>query len=183
MLLSQLGIPHEVWEPDVDERIHMADTFDELVIRIAMDKAVNVAHRARTGIVIGADTIVVLNDEIFGKPKDMMQAHEMLKQLQGATHQVYTGVAVVDADTLEVKVGYRKVDVVMVPCTNEVLMAYIATGEPMDKAGAYGIQGMGAALIQEIHGDYYAVVGLPLELTVQLLTEFGVGEVWGIVVH
>ena len=174
MLLTQLGIDHEVMEPNIDENAFMAETMEDLVMQLAKSKAMEVALRVNKGIVIGADTIVVFGGEIFGKPKDEAHALSMLRKLQNSTHQVYTGIAAIEVKTREIKTGFRKVDVAMAPCTEERLLAYIATGEPMDKAGAYSIQGKGAPLIKEIHGDYYAVVGLPLELTVELLAEFDV---------
>ncbi len=174
MLLNQIGIDHEVWSPDVDERVKMAESPEDLVVSLAVDKALNVADKARDGLVIGADTVVLSDGQIFGKPNDESEALAMLTRLQGTVHQVYSGVAIVDAQTRGIKAGFRKVDVEMVPCKEEWLRAYIATGEPMDKAGAYSIQGKGAMLIKAIHGDFYAVMGLPIVLTVDLLSQYGV---------
>ncbi len=174
MLLNQLGIEHEIWIPEVNERVKLAESPEDLVVSLAVDKALDVAHRAGDGLVVGADTVVVSGGQIFGKPENESHALAMLTRMQGTVHQVYSGVAVVDAKTREIKAGFRKVDVVMMPCKEEWLRAYIATGEPMDKAGAYSIQGIGAMMIKEIHGDFYAVMGLPLVLTVELLSQFGV---------
>lgn len=171
-LLTQIGLEHKVVVPAFDERGRTADTPEHLVVDLATAKALSVAEIQREGMIIGADTIVVLQGEIFGKPDSPEHALAMLTRLQGQVHQVYSGVAVVDAGTGIVKTGFRRVDVAMKPCEESELMGYIRTGEPLDKAGAYSIQGRGSLLVEEIRGDYYAVVGLPLTLTVQLLTQF-----------
>lgn len=172
-LLSQIGIKHEVMAPAIDESAFLGETPEDLVVILAVEKALNVASRVSDGLVIGADTVVILDKKVLGKPRDESEALDMLMRLQGQTHQVYTAVAVANAQTQAVSADFRKVDVTMASFTKEELQAYIATGEPLDKAGAYSIQGTGALLVQEIHGDYYAVVGLPLTLTLQLLTQNG----------
>lgn len=137
----------------------------QVVMGLAMDKAEDifgqVGEDEKTDVlVIGADTIVALDNIILGKPKDEEDALKMLRFLQGKTHQVYTGVCMVTAD--EAQVFYEKTDVTMYPADEEQLIEYIRTGEPMDKAGSYAIQGQGCVLVQEIHGDYNNVVGLPV---------------------
>src|SRR5690606_19296467 len=119
----------------------------------------------------GADTIVVVDGEILGKPADRAEAEAMLRRLSGRAHQVLTGVALVrDGEEL---VAHEETVVRFAPLSREQIQWYLDTGEPMDKAGAYGIQGRAAALIPSISGDYYNVVGLPLHRTVQMLTQFG----------
>jgi septum formation protein len=135
--------------------------------RLARDKALAVAG----SLVLGADTTVLLDDELLEKPLDADDALQMLRRLQGRTHEVITSVALVSGGTVR-----QATDITAVtfrPCDDEFLRAYIATGEPMDKAGAYGIQGYGAALVERIDGDFFGVMGLPVRLVLQLLEEAG----------
>lgn len=141
------------------------------VQRLAMEKAVHVAKKVTDGLVIGADTVVVSDHRVLGKPKDREEAGRMLAALSGRAHSVLTGIAVVDAksgvahgDVEETAVQFRCL------CAEEIA-AYIASGEPMDKAGAYGIQELGALFVEGIRGDYFNVVGLPLCRLGKLLKE------------
>jgi septum formation protein len=128
--------------------------------------------------VIGADTIVVLDGEVLGKPADAAEAVRTLRRLAGRTHTVHTAVAVARGERLES--GIESVEVTFRPLTEEQILAYVATGEPMDKAGAYGIQGFGAVIVERIHGDYFAVMGLALGRLVGLLERVGVRYAFGI---
>jgi septum formation protein len=148
--------------------------------RLALSKAQEVAMRLARGLVIGADTVVVCDDRLFGKPRDEEEALAFLLSLAGRTHRVITGVAVVDAETARAEVEAAVTAVVMRPFGVHEAAKYVATGEPMDKAGAYGIQGRGALLVEGIQGDYFNVVGLPLTLLATLLRRFGV-DPWGAV--
>ena len=170
-LLRQLGISFAVAVPAVDEHAVHADSPAELVERLALSKARAVAAQHPEAIVLGADTVVVVDGEILGKPADRAEAERMLSRLSGRSHQVLTGVAVVRGG--EELVGHEETVVRFAPLSREQIQWYVETGEPMDKAGAYGIQGRAAALIASISGDYYNVVGLPLHRTVQMLTQFG----------
>ena len=170
-LLRQIGIPFVVEAPEVDEHAVEADSPAELVERLALRKASAVAARHPADIVLGADTIVVVDGEVLGKPGDRAEAEAMLTRLSGRPHQVLTGVAVVRGS--EALVAHEETVVRFAPLTREQVQWYVQTGEPMDKAGAYGIQGRAAALIASISGDYFNVVGLPLHRTVQMLTQFG----------
>ena len=127
-------------------------------------------------LVIGADTVVALDGEILGKPGDEQDAVSMLEALQGRTHQVYTGVALVkkEGDEQRLHVFYERTEVTMYPMSRQEILDYVATGEPMDKAGAYGIQGLGGLLVEGIRGDYYNVMGLPVCRLGGLLRELGV---------
>jgi len=141
------------------------------VVRLAREKAqAGVALAAQDLPVLGADTIVILNGEVLEKPQDSSHAAKMLHQLSGQTHQVMTAVALVDRhhvlDCLVVT------DVTFRVLTEEDIAGYIASGEPMDKAGAYGIQGLGGCFVRKINGSYHAVVGLPLVETYELLSNF-----------
>lgn len=140
----------------------------------ALAKARDVASTLESGLVIGADTVVVLDGQVFGKPRDREHAAWMLGRLSGRRHEVTTGVAVVDAATGRAEVAATTTRVWMRQLSKPVIDAYIATGEPMDKAGAYAIQGLGATLVPRIEGCYFNVVGLPLSLLADLLARFGI---------
>jgi len=141
--------------------------------RLALAKAREVAARLDRGLVVGADTVVVLGRRILGKPADPAEARAFLLSLSGRTHRVITAVAVIDAATGRSEVGAAVTAVRMRGFDAAEAERYIATGEPMDKAGAYGIQGRGALLVAGIRGDYFNVVGLPLVLLADLLGRFG----------
>jgi septum formation protein len=171
-LLDLVGIPHEVRPANIDESMRDRETPRRHAERLAREKASAVATRDPNLITIGADTIVVINRKVLGKPKDAAHAAEMLKQLSGREHTVVTAVAVSRGKKLrsaveEVRVRFRKL-------RDDEIESYIATGEPMDKAGAYGIQGYGATIVECVDGDYFAVMGLPLSRLVALLRDLGV---------
>lgn len=140
----------------------------------ALAKARDVASTLESGLVIGADTVVVLDGQVFGKPRDRDHAAWMLARLSGRRHEVTTGVAVVDAASGRTEVADTTTRVWMRELSPAEIDAYIATGEPMDKAGAYAIQGLGATLVPRIEGCYFNVVGLPLSLLADLLARFGI---------
>lgn len=191
-LLEQIGISFEVRVSDKEEVYHSLIP-EEIVKELALSKAENVADDLREKqeqvkqisfdkknnvlldtIVIGADTIVVSDGSILGKPKDEADAVRMIRSLQGRSHKVYTGVAILDYDDE----GKRKsvvhaveTEVFVNPMSDEEIREYDATGEPLDKAGAYGIQGRFAAYIERIDGDYYNVVGLPVSYVYRQLKE------------
>ena len=166
-LLEMLGIPLLVAHADVQEIPLPRETPSAYARRLARDKA-----RAVPGVlVLGADTIVVLDDEILEKPGDPAHALEMLRRLQGRWHEVITSVCLIaDGTTFEAQ---DRTAVEFRMASDEALRAYIATGEPLDKAGAYGIQGYGAALIERIEGDFFGVMGLPVRLVLDLLRQAG----------
>jgi septum formation protein len=166
-LLEMLGIPVRVVPSNIPEVRRPVETPMDYVERLAREKAMSVPG----SLVLGADTTVVVRDEVLEKPLDAADALRMLKKLQGRTHQVVTSVALVADETVHqatdvTNVVFRRLD-------EEFLEAYVATGEPMDKAGAYGIQGYGAALVERIDGDFFGVMGLPLRLVLQLLERAG----------
>jgi septum formation protein len=134
----------------------------QIVLRLAKEKARDVAGSYPEALVIGADTIVVLSESVLGKPKDEEHAKSMLKMLSGRKHKVYTGVAIVFNGSIYT--DHCVTEVTFDSMTEEEIGEYIATGEPMDKAGAYGIQGFGAKFIHSIEGDYFNVMGLPLNM-------------------
>jgi nucleoside triphosphate pyrophosphatase len=176
-LLALVGIPHEVQPADIDETLRPRETPRRYAERLAREKASAVATRDPNLITIGADTIVVINRKILGKPADADQAGAMLRQLSGREHTVVTAVAVSRGKKLrsavdEVRVRFRTLRA-------DEIDAYIATGEPMDKAGAYGIQGYGATIVECINGDYFAVMGMSLVRLVGLLRDVGVRYQFG----
>jgi len=171
-LLNLIGIAHEVRPANLDESMRPREAPRRHAERLARDKASAVAMRDPDLITIAADTIVVINRKVLGKPVDMEDAARMLAMLSGREHTVITAVAVSRGRKLrsaieEVKVKFRRL-------REEEIEAYIATGEPMDKAGAYGIQGYGATIVERVEGDYFAVMGLPLVRLIGLMRDVGV---------
>ena len=172
-LLERMGVEFRVVTPDIDEHMERELPPDELVRRISAEKARAVAAQAGPdAIVIAADTVVALDGAVLGKPADELEAFKMLSTLSGCRHQVYTGLTVLRGKEMhtvseETAVTFREL-------SEKEITNYIRTGEPMDKAGAYGIQGYGALLVEGIQGDYYNVMGLPVCRLGGLLKELGV---------
>ncbi len=173
-LLQGLCVPFHIHPSSCDETIPNGAMPHEAVEALALLKARAVAEHYDSGLVIGSDTIVVCDGEILGKPVDEQDAWRMLSLLQGRSHEVYTGIAVVDSETGAHRASYSRTVVYMRPLPDAMIERYIRTGEPNDKAGSYAIQGIGAMLIERIDGDYFTVVGLPLNRLADLLAEFGV---------
>lgn len=173
-LLRQIGVDFSIDPADVDERVLPNEVPEGYAVRVALDKARLAAARAVAGIVIAADTIVVVDDEILGKPADASDAERMLKMLSGKVHRVITGLAVMDAATGKTLTRTSITRVWFRRLAQQEIASYIATGEPLDKAGAYGIQERGALLVDKIDGCYFNVVGLPLSLLGELLQGFGI---------
>jgi septum formation protein len=176
-LLELVGIEHEVRPSNIDETMHSSETPRGHAERLAREKASAVADANATTITIAADTIVVVDGEVLGKPTDARVAARMLRMLSGREHTVFTAVAVSRGGELrssveEVVVRFRHLD-------DAEIESYIATDEPMDKAGAYGIQGFGATIVERVEGDYFAVMGLPLVRLVALLEDVGVTYKFG----
>ena len=167
-LLSQLGVDYQVVKIDVDESQWPAESAPAYVARLAKAKAsAGFAAVAQQMPALGADTIVVVDGQVLGKPKDQVDFMRMMQLLQGRSHQVMTAVAVVHAQGVEASTVTT--DVWFGSLTEAAMMAYWQTGEPHDKAGGYGIQGIAGRFIEKINGSYFAVVGLPLFETSQLL--------------
>ncbi|MBM7685615.1 Maf family protein [Defluviitalea raffinosedens] len=175
ILLEQLGLSFDIIVSNTDEVIDPMLSPSELVIQLSKQKAADVAKNLEGDfVVLGADTIVVYKDKVLGKPKDREEAKAMLTMLQGNMHEVYTGITLIQTKNHLIKVGYERTEVYMRPLSSSIIDAYTNTREPMDKAGAYGIQGVGAVLIDKVCGDYNNVVGLPLKLLSILLKEMDV---------
>lgn len=170
-LLHSLGLPFVVDVKPIKEDVP-ADLEPAAVVEmLSLQKAQAVAVNHKKGLIIGADTVVVWDDEILGKPHDQQQAREMLKKLQGTVHYVYSGVAVVNALNGSSVVTHQRTKVFLKPMGDEEINRYVATGEPMDKAGAYAIQGIAAIFVEKIEGCYFNVVGLPLNSLAHLLKQ------------
>ena len=172
-LLERMGLPFRIITPDIDEHMERELPPGELVAAISAEKAGAVAAQAGPdAVVIAADTVVALDGAVLGKPADELDAFKMLSTLSGCRHQVYTGLTVLRGEeqytvSEETTVTFRELSA-------EEIDRYVATGEPMDKAGAYGIQGYGALLVEGIQGDYYNVMGLPVCRLGLLLRRLGV---------
>ena len=176
-LLQQIGVSFQVVDAVVTEVPHGNEIPSEYVQRLAQEKAkAGLANLKRLQWedrpVLGADTIVVINNEILEKPRDSEHAAAMLSKLSGATHQVMTAVAMITDDRQQIKLSVT--DVVFRPLSDSEIDSYWQTREPYDKAGGYAIQGLGAVFVQQIRGSYTGVVGLPIEQTILLLREFSV---------
>jgi septum formation protein len=184
-LLRGLGVAFDVCNADVDESARVGETPVDYASRLARSKALggyatNAAHKAAHEInssaidtpALGADTIVTIDGELLGKPADEAAAHAMWQKLSGKAHEVVTAVALVDANRQQVMAVTTRVW--FTSMSKADMRAYWHSGEPRDKAGAYGIQGLGGAFVERIEGSYSAVVGLPVHETWQLLRDFGV---------
>ena len=177
-LMERLGLAFEVLAPDIDESPLRGESSEALVLRLAQTKATAIAHVRPDALVVGSDTTVVVDGDVLGKPADPDDAVRMLMRLQGRDHRVDTGIAVVapPADSgraarvassvVGVGVRFRAFD-------ESFARAYVQTREPLDKAGAYGIQGYGSALVERIEGDFFAVMGLSVVRLLAHLEELG----------
>lgn len=170
-LLENLRLTFTISSSDVDESFDPNLAPEAVVMELADRKAQAVFKDNTNAFVIGSDTIVVANNQILGKPADEAEAIRTLKKLSGSKHEVFTGVSIV---TKEAKSQFfEKTEVWFWELTDEEIQVYVKSGEPLDKAGAYGIQGLGSMLVKKIHGDYFAVVGLPVARTIRELTRLG----------
>jgi len=169
-LVRVFGFPVQTASADVDETIHPGELADAAVQRLATDKARSVAGAFPGSLVLGADTVVVCDGVILGKPTSPSDAREMLSLLSGREHVVHTGMALVHAETGRVVSAVEQTYVTMDELSAAEVAAYVATGSPLDKAGAYGIQDdTGAILVKSIRGDFYTVMGLPLNRLFRLI--------------
>ena len=159
-LMELLHIPFEVIVSDIDEQIDYTKDLVKEIEKLSFRKAQAVFKDHSDALVIGSDTIVKIGNDVLGKPKNIEDAKAMLKELSDNTHQVVTGVTILCKDKAETFSSVA--DVTFYPLSDEEIDAYIATNEPMDKAGSYAIQGDAAKFIRSIHGDYYTIVGLPI---------------------
>lgn len=169
-LMNLAGLYFEIITADVDETLPNNIKPCDAVKMLSLKKAQAIAATNQDKIVIGADTVVAFDDRILGKPNDKSDAFNMLKALSGNIHKVYTGVAIICKE--KIISFFEETEVEFYPLSDDEIRSYIETGEPMDKAGAYGIQGKGCVLVKKINGDYSNVVGLPISRLVRELNEF-----------
>lgn len=178
-LIRLLGLPVEVVPSNVDEDTPSDWTPSRIVEGLSLRKAISVKEQlagqaSADSIVVGSDTIVVLEGEVMGKPSDTEDARRMLRRLSGRTHEVYTGVTCVRFSDERTETSHRVTRVRMRELSEEQISRYVASGEPMDKAGAYGIQEIGSLLVDSIEGCYFNVVGLPVSLLSEMLEVYGI---------
>lgn len=161
-ILENTKVRFSVEESHIDEVIKLNELPKETVMRLAYEKALDVANHHKESLVIGADTIVVINDTILGKPKDDIEAYNMLKLLSGKTHYVITGFALINLSLDKKIIDCQVSQVTFKELSEQCIKDYLQTEESFDKAGAYGIQGYGGLLVKNIQGDYFNIVGLPI---------------------
>lgn len=173
-ILEKTGLKFKVDKSDYKEKTALGLQSHKLARFLSREKARHVARRHRNALVIAADTIVVLRGKLFGKPRNEEQAKEMLKALSGKVHSVITGFTIIDtagkkeiSRSIESKVFFKRL-------SDDEIETYIRSGEPLDKAGAYGVQGLGAVIVKRIEGDFFNVMGLPLNALAESLKKFGV---------
>ena len=170
-LLAKMGYRFETCSPDVDE--HVEGLARDIVMTLARRKALAAAEHYDRGVIIASDTLVSLDGAPLGKPEDAADAHRMLRALSGREHEVFTGVCLIDAQTGRLQVREVRTGVTFRELTDGEIDAYIATGEPMDKAGAYAIQGGAAPFVEKLDGEFENVVGFPVVEVKALLADFG----------
>ena len=171
-LLQQIGISFTAIPPNIDETPVDHLSPQELAEHLALQKATTIATKEPDALILGADTLVVSEREIFNKPKDEVEAESMLQKLSGTTHTVYTGIALIHQRSHRSVTAVEATEVTFAMLSHNEILRYIKTGQPMDKAGAYGIQDdLGALFVERINGDYYTVIGLPLHRFYVLLKQ------------
>lgn len=171
-ILENGGYTFRIIPSHCDETIKEKLSPEETVRELSKRKAMSVLKENQNSVVLGCDTVVALGDEILGKPSDREEAFLMIKNLSGKTHKVCTGVCIAEEGREETFLSVAKVEFYEI--SDETARSYVETGECDDKAGAYGIQGLGGTLVKSIKGDYYAIVGLPFAETVRVLSSFGI---------
>jgi septum formation protein len=172
-ILRSVGWEFEQRSVDVDETYVAGEDAVEYVKRLSRDKAQAAAQLSHGSVVLGADTTVVIDKDVLGKPRDSDDAREMLRRLAGRWHFVYTGVTLMrDGDNPKCEVAHEATRVLFAPMTDEEINWYVGTGEPMGKAGAYAIQGRAGLFVEKIEGDYWNIVGLPVSLVYRLARRF-----------
>ena len=171
-ILKAVDWPFEVQPTETDESMQADESATAYVQRLAQAKAMSIAAERPSALVLGADTVVVIDDEVLGKPRDARDARRMLQRLQNRRHEVLTGVALVRQSTGQRRIAYERTVVKFREMSDSEIDWYVATGEPLDKAGAYGVQGCAALFIEGVEGDYWNVVGLPVQLVYRIAREF-----------
>jgi len=173
-ILKQVGLDFVVEVSDYEEKSLPGVIPSEFVETLSLGKAKAVAKNHNNAIIIGADTIVVLDNQILGKPKTKEDAKEMLKKLSGNTHSVFTGFTIIDTKNKKTITNHVETKIKFKNLSDEEILGYVETGEPMDKAGAYGVQDRGALFVEHIEGDYSSVTGLPIVKIFEVLKTLGI---------
>ena len=171
-ILENTNLKFRIIKSDIDEKIFEGESPQQVAMRLSFEKCIDIACNNKSSLVIGADTIVVLDDMILGKPKDKDEAYCMLKKLSNKVHQVITGISLINLEGNKKIIDYVVSNVKFKDLSEEDIKDYIQTNESLDKAGAYGIQGYGALLVEEIKGDYFNIVGLPISRISDLLKQY-----------
>jgi len=172
-LLANLGLDFEIMPADLAEQCDNFNSFGELVMELARQKGEHIASQHPGRIIIASDTIVVIDNQVLNKPSDIEDAKNMLRTLSGRQHQVYTSLYILDGQQNKIVSDYSVTDVFFITLTEEDIERYVATGEPFDKAGAYGIQGFGSKLVEKISGCFFSVMGFPVALFARRMKELG----------
>lgn len=170
-ILENVNLKFTVIASDIEEVILENEPPKDLVMRLAFEKCMDVAIKNKDDLVIGADTIVVLDNKVLGKPKNEEDAYNMIKSLSNKKHQVITGISLINLNSDKKVIDYVVSEVTFKDLSDELIRDYISTNESLDKAGAYGIQGYGSLLVESINGDYFNIVGLPISKISNLLKE------------
>lgn len=170
-ILQNTKLNFDIQKSDIEEVILENESPEDMVVRLAYEKAFDVAKRNTDRLVIGADTIVALDNEVLGKPKDQNEAYQMIKRLSNKTHKVITGISLINLKENKIIKDYVVSFVTFKDLSEDSIKDYINTNESLDKAGAYGIQGYGALLVKNIQGDYFNIVGLPISKLSDLLKD------------
>lgn len=168
-ILENMNLKFDIIKSEIEETTLENESPEDLVKRLSYEKAHDIATRNRDSIVIGADTVVVLDNNVLGKPKDKEDAFNMLKKMSGREHDVITGISILCLDSKKEIIDFCVSKVKFKNLSDEDIYSYIATGECMDKAGAYGIQGLGGILVEYIKGDYFNIVGFPISSASEIL--------------
>ena len=168
-ILQNTKLNFDIQKSDIEEVILENESPEDMVVRLAYEKAFDVAKRNTDRLVIGADTIVALDNEVLGQPKDQNEAYQMIKRLSNKTHKVITGISLINLKENKIIKDYVVSFVTFKDLSEDSIKDYINTNESLDKAGAYGIQGYGALLVKNIQGDYFNIVGLPISRLSDLL--------------
>lgn len=161
-ILQNINVKFDIVKSEIEEIMLENELPSQVVMRLAFEKCIDVASRYKDSLVIGADTVVVLNEKILGKPKDIIDAKQMIEQLSGKTHQVITGISLIHLNSNKKIIDYVISNVKFKNLSQDDITNYINTKESLDKAGAYGIQGYGSLLVEKIQGDYFNIVGIPV---------------------
>ena len=168
-ILENTNIKFDIISSSIEELVLDGEAPCQMVMRLAFEKGIDIASKHKSDLVISADTIVVLDDNVLGKPKDEEEARQMISNLSGRTHQVITGISLINLENNKKIIDYVVSNVKFKKLSKDDIDDYIKTKESLDKAGAYGIQGYGAILVEEIQGDYFNIVGLPISKLSDLL--------------